>query len=95
MDQYTSATCPAPAHWVNTYYVLGTPIGITEYNWGAESNINGATAQAEILGIFGREGLDFGHAMDDTRSFHANFLKRSRCIANYSGAKSVFGEAGL
>ena len=43
--------------WVNTYYP-GTQIGITEYNWGAESHINGATTQADILGIFGREGLD-------------------------------------
>lgn len=32
--------------------------GITEYNWGAENHINGATTQADILGIFGREGLN-------------------------------------
>lgn len=43
--------------WVDEHYP-GTKIGITEYNWGAESHINGATAQADILGIFGREGLD-------------------------------------
>jgi hypothetical protein len=36
----------------------GTKIGITEYCWGADSHINGATTQADILGIFGREGLD-------------------------------------
>jgi hypothetical protein len=36
----------------------GTKTGITEYSWGADSHINGATAQADILGIFGREGLD-------------------------------------
>ena len=40
--------------WVNQYYP-GTQIGITEYNWGAESHINGATTQADVLGIFGRE----------------------------------------
>jgi Glycoside hydrolase family 44 len=45
--------------WAATYYP-GTAIGITEYNWGAENHINGATAQADILGIFGREGLDIG-----------------------------------
>jgi hypothetical protein len=43
--------------WVNQYYP-GTRIGITEYNWGGESHMNGATAQADLLGIFGREGLD-------------------------------------
>ena len=49
------------------YYYPGTPIGITEYNWGAESHINGATTQADIFGIFGREGLDIGGALDDAR----------------------------
>ena len=48
---------PRMKSWVATNYP-GTKIGITEYNWGAETNINGATAQADILGIFGREGLD-------------------------------------
>ena len=48
---------PRLRSWVNTYYP-GTSIGITEYNWGAEGHINGATAQADVFGIFGREGLD-------------------------------------
>ncbi|HEY3054809.1 MAG TPA: glycoside hydrolase family 44 protein [Thermoanaerobaculia bacterium] len=46
--------------WVSSLYP-GTQIGITEYNWGAEKHINGATAQADILGIFGREGLDLAN----------------------------------
>ena len=48
---------PRLHQWVATNYP-GTLTGITEYNWGAESYISGATAQADILGIFGREGLD-------------------------------------
>ncbi len=36
----------------------GTKTAITEYNWGGQESVNGALAQAEILGIFGREGLD-------------------------------------
>ena len=48
---------PRLRQWVTQLYP-GTQIGITEYNWGAESHINGGTAQADILGIFGREGLD-------------------------------------
>jgi len=48
---------PRMKQWVTDYYP-GTPIALTEYNWGAESHINGATAQADVLGIFGREGLD-------------------------------------
>ncbi len=42
---------PRLRNWVNSYYP-GTLTGITEYNWGAENHINGATAQADILGIF-------------------------------------------
>ena len=48
---------PRLKNWVKMYYP-GTLIGITEYNWGAENHINGATTQADILGIFGRDGLD-------------------------------------
>lgn len=49
---------PRMKGWVTDHYIAGTPVAITEYNWGAETHINGATAQADILGIFGREGLD-------------------------------------
>ena len=51
---------PRLKSWVNTYYP-GTLTGVTEYNWGAENHINGATTQADILGIFGREGLDMAN----------------------------------
>ena len=36
----------------------GLKIGITEYNWGGENDMSGALALADVLGIFGREGLD-------------------------------------
>ena len=45
--------------WVTNNYP-GTKTAITEYNWGGQEHINGALAQADILGIFGREGLDLG-----------------------------------
>ncbi|MFM7322189.1 MAG: glycoside hydrolase family 44 protein [Armatimonadota bacterium] len=48
---------PRMREWVQRNHP-GIPMGITEYNWGAETHINGATAQADVLGIFGREGLD-------------------------------------
>ena len=52
---------PRMTNWVATNYP-GTKIGITEYNWGGETSMNGATAQADILGIFGRLGVDLPHA---------------------------------
>lgn len=47
---------PRLRSWVSTYYDAATPVGITEYNWGAESHINGATTQADILGISAASG---------------------------------------
>jgi hypothetical protein len=35
----------------------GTGIAITEYNYGAAGHISGGVAQADVLGIFGREGM--------------------------------------
>lgn len=48
---------PRLKNWIATYYP-GTKIAITEYNWGALDHLNGALAQAEVLGLFGREGVD-------------------------------------
>ena len=36
----------------------GTKLALTEYNFGALDDINGALAQADLLGIFGYQGLD-------------------------------------
>ena len=43
--------------WIADDYP-GTKTAITEYNWGGQEHINGALAQADILGIFGAYGLD-------------------------------------
>jgi O-glycosyl hydrolase len=78
---------------VNTSYP-GTLIGITEYNWGAESHINGATTQADILGIFGREGLDMA-ARWATPASSTPTYKAIQMYRNYDGNKSTFGETGI
>ena len=48
---------PTLKSWVSQY-CPGLQVGITEYNWGDEANLNGATTQADVLGIYGREGVD-------------------------------------
>jgi hypothetical protein len=72
----------------------GLPIGITEYNWGAESNMNGATAQADVLGIFGREGLDLA-ARWTTPATGSPAYDAIRIYRNYDGAKSSFGDVSV
>ncbi|CBE68342.1 MAG: PKD domain-containing protein [Candidatus Methylomirabilis oxygeniifera] len=79
--------------WVASYYP-GLLIGITEYNWGAEGHINGATAQADIYGIFGREGLDIGTRWT-TPDPSTPTYKAMKMYRNYDGAKSTFGNVSV
>lgn len=84
---------PRLKRWVAESYP-GTPVGITEYNWGAEDHINGATAQADILGIFGREGLDMANRWTTPDSSSPAFL--AICMyRNYDGARSTFGDTSV
>jgi hypothetical protein len=84
---------PRLRSWVNTYYP-GTAIGITEYNWGAENHINGATTQADILGIFGREGLDAAARWTTPASTTPTY-KAMKIYRNYDGNRSAFGETSV
>ncbi len=80
--------------WVNTYYRPGTPVAITEYNWGAEGNINGATAQADIYGIFGQQGLNMATRWTVPPSSTPTY-KAMKMYRNYDGANSTFGDTSV
>ena len=85
---------PRLRNWVETYYP-GTRIGITEYNWGwAENHMNAATAQADLLGIFGREGVDLANRWTTPTNTSPTF-KAMKLYRNYDGRKSTFGETSL
>ena len=84
---------PRLKNWVNTYYP-GTQTAITEYNWGAEGHINGATTQADILGIFGREGLDMATRWT-TPDASTPTYKAIKMYRNYDGNKSTFGDTSV
>jgi len=87
------ALIPRMRSWVATNYP-GTKIGVTEYNWGAEPSINGATAQADIDGIFGREGLDLATRWT-TPDPSTPTYKAMRMYRNYDGNKSTFGDTSI
>ncbi len=84
---------PRLKSWVATNYP-GTLTGLTEYNWGAENHINGATAQADVLGIFGREGLDLAERWTTPPSSSPTF-KAMQMYRNYDGNKSTFGDISV
>jgi hypothetical protein len=84
---------PRMKNWMAQYYP-GTITGLTEYNWGAENHINGATAQADIYGIFGREGLDMA-ARWTTPDAATPTFKAMKMYRNYDGNNSGFGETSV
>ena len=90
---------PRMKQWVAQNYP-GTKIGITEYNWGSISNedqtdnmAQGVT-QADVLGIFGREGLDIGTRFNSPPPNLPTY-NSFKMYRNYDGAKSTFGDVSV
>jgi len=82
---------PRLRQWADTYYLSGTETGITEYNWGAEGHMNGATAQADIWGIFGRHDLDLANRWTTPAAGSPAYLAM-KLWRNYDGAGRGFGD---
>jgi uncharacterized repeat protein (TIGR02543 family) len=95
---------PRMRGWVDANYP-GTKLAITEYNWGGLEDINGALAQADVLGIFGREGLDLATLWnyplpngDPLGYDHFETLPGAyafRMYRNYDGLGSKFGDVSV
>lgn len=84
---------PRMKQWVAASYP-GTKTAITEYNWGALGYLNGALAQADILGIFGREGLDLATLWGPPERDQPGAFA-FRMYRNYDGAGSRFGDVSV
>jgi uncharacterized protein (TIGR03437 family) len=72
----------------------GTKIAISEYNWTGLDTLNGALAQAELLGVFGRQGLDMAMlwgppSPTDPGAFAFQMYR------NYDGIGGTFGETSV
>jgi uncharacterized repeat protein (TIGR01451 family) len=83
-------TIPRMKQWVADNYP-GTKTAITEYSWGAYDYMNGALAQADVLGIFGREGLDLA-TLWGPPDFDQPAAYAFRMYLNYDGSGSGFGD---
>jgi hypothetical protein len=80
--------------WISKYYTAGTPVAITEYNWGDEPNMNGATTQADIYGIFGQQGLNLATRWTVPASTTPTY-KAMQMYRNYDGKNSTFGDTSV
>ncbi len=76
--------------WVDKNYP-GTKIAITEYNFGGLEAMNGALAQADALGIFGRERLDLATLWGPPKPNQPGAFA-FRMFRNYDGKGGRFGE---
>jgi len=82
---------PLMKSWVNQYYP-GLEIGCTEYNWGDDAALNGATTQADVLGIYGAYGFDMA-AIYGVPAY-PTFLS-FQIYRNYDGKLSTFGDTSV
>jgi hypothetical protein len=72
----------------------GTRLAITEYNYGAGGHISGGIAQADVLGIFGREGVFAANLWPlaaNNDFIHGAF----EIFRNYDGANGSFGDTSI
>jgi hypothetical protein len=82
---------PLMKQWVNEYYP-GLQIGCTEYDWGNDDSLSGATAEADAEGIFGLYGFDLATnwGVPPTPGYLAMKMYR-----NYDGNLSTFGDTSV
>lgn len=79
--------------WAAVY--PGTKTAITEYNWGGFDSINGALAQADVLGIFGRERLDLATLWNYDNALDGTSVEWAfRIYRNYDGRGARFSSGG-
>lgn len=84
---------PRMKGWIDQYYP-GTRLGITEWNWGAEETMNGALAIADVLGIYGREGVYLATYFTNPPAGSPG-LAAFKMYRNYDGSKATFGDTSV
>jgi hypothetical protein len=84
---------PRMRAWRN-HNAPGTKLAISEYNWGGLESVNGALAQADVLGIFGRERLDRALLWDPPAAGQPGAFA-FRIYRDYDGHGARFGSTGV
>ena len=72
----------------------GTRLAITEYNYGGGEHVSGGVAQADALGIFGREDV-FAAALWDLQGGMRYVDGAFALYCNYDGAGGRFGDTSI
>lgn len=78
---------------IDTFYP-GTKLMIGEYNFGGEGHISGGLAQADILGILGKNGV-YAAALWPYSGSHTYSIAAFKLYLDYDGAESKFGDTAV
>lgn len=70
-------------------YYPGTKLGISEWNWGADNDMSGALAIADVLGIFSRENVYFAAYWRNPPAGSPGFFA-FKMYTNYDGQGGQF-----
>jgi hypothetical protein len=75
----------------------GTKLAFSEYTFGGGHDISGGVAQADVLGIFGREGVDMATAWNWPDSAMGNVYEIAglQVFRNYDGHGATFGDTSI
>ena len=85
---------PRFQNWIQTYYP-GTKLSISEYSFSSGTNpLVDALTEADVLGIYGRQGLDFANFWTVPQPTDA-VAYSFRLYRNYDGAGGKFGDTSV
>jgi mannan endo-1,4-beta-mannosidase len=70
----------------------GTQLGFSEYDYGAGNHVSGGLALADVLGIYGREGVYLACLWSDWKPYLGSAFMLYR---NYDGKGSTFGDTAV
>ena len=75
----------------------GTKLSFSEYTFGGGHDISGGVAEADALGVFGREGLDMATSWNwpDTAGDNQYEIAALRAFRNYDGKGAHFGDTSV
>ena len=88
---------PRMKGWIDQYYP-GTKLGISEWRWYAEGTMNGALAMADVLGIYGREGVYLACYLNQygaELTVGSPGLEAFKMYRNYDGNRGTFGDVSV
>jgi hypothetical protein len=74
----------------------GTKMAITEYNYGGTNHISGGIAEADVLGIYGKQGVFAATFWDLYGSSNSQYVTGAfKMYLNYNGAGGKFGDTSV